>query len=242
MHLEAPLSCPVCARLHDRPMRCVECGSALVDRKGRLVPTTPAAFSEAENNLVGLAILGTFAVPVAAAVATGISMLSLLGLPLVVGAAGIASAWTAGRERRDADTRAALAAGRRPTSIREAIEHGGGETIAVRGELLHVPTARGALAGLPPRFAITDGTGAALIDDDSLLLWGHDDRGQLAATRTDELPTRGRLLVVGRARVASAGEGRLVWHGAGDGYRDVSTVLAFDGDARHRTVGFFERA
>jgi hypothetical protein len=88
---------------------------------------------------------------------------------------------------------------------------------------------------------VTDGTGLALVDDDSLLLWAGDEAGA-PRERSDELPAGARIRIVGRARPVRASDGPLAWQGSATGYRDVATVLAFDGDARHRTVAFSQRS
>lgn len=246
MHLEAPLSCPRCAEQYDMPTRCTDCELSLVDARGREVPVAPRAMSpRVADGAALVAAVGYMLVSTAPYVlARALAMPALAMLAFVPMGLAALAARRAGRneapepaDRLDARSREALRESARPGSIREAIDRGGGERVVIEGELLLVPPAERPLRGLPPRFAVTDGTGVALVDDDSLLLWAGDEAGA-PRVRIDELPANAHLRVVGRARPARATDGPLAWQGAASGYRDVATVLTFDGDARHRTVAF----
>lgn len=243
MHVTPPLGCPRCARTYDVPTRCIDCDGPLLDAAGREVPVVPPALSARENLAVGLGILAATLGPAAALAPFGNAALGGLLLFELLGMAAWSrlQAGRAPRDRRDPASAAALALSRRgTTSIRELIGRGGGELVAIVGEVVASPTATPRRLGLPPRFAVTDGTGVAQVDDDSLLLWAGDERGEPTA-RVTELDGARRAWVVGRARTERAAPGACAWHGGDGGYRDVSRVLSFDGDARRPTVAFLSR-
>lgn len=237
MHLTLPLHCPRCQRTFDRIVRCPDCDVAPVDALGRAAAVSARDPLLSARNAAWAAGLGLVAIGAASSMAfgpVGIAIYAVSATSMTVAAAFALLRPYERRDARDDATTQALRAS--PVRIADALADPRGP-LCVRGQLVVVPGER-RIGGIAPRFAVTDGTGVALVDDDSLIVWATDAGGP--TVQTFDLPDRARVRVVGHARIASGDEARLVWHGDDVGYRTAPEVLAFDGDADRPTVAFLE--
>lgn len=214
--------CPECQVTSPAGATCDECGVAMIDELGN--PAHPVARKSSWRGLPTLfgvcagyaaacawPLLGTWTAPAMGIIAGSGLLVEALGWGVPAGLSG----W-----RRRQRARALLA--QAPDSTRIVDAHPGVAHVAGRVRVLGHATfaacdAPGAERG-SWRFALTDGSGAAVIDDDCVEIW------QAGLRRCGGVVEDGAYIeVVGRARLDTATDAELA-----DGYRGRS-VLTFEG-------------